>query len=220
MRNLKFANKEYYHIYNRGTDKRDIFMDKEDIWRFLEYLEVLNSVNIIGSIYALSFKKSKNIKLRSSAPKLVNIVAYCLNQNHFHFILEQVEENGISKFMHRLSTGYTNYFNEKNERSGSLFQGTYKAKHIFSNEYLLHLGVYINLNNKVHEGMNKDWMKDLPFSSFSEYINIRTKGVCKKDIIIKQFKNSNDFSRYCFEILPIIQKRKEDLKEFDNLCIE
>ncbi|ETB63579.1 TPA: hypothetical protein DIC38_02625 [Candidatus Nomurabacteria bacterium] len=220
MRNLKFANKEYYHIYNRGTDKRDIFLEKEDVWRFYKSLILLNSVEKIGSLYENSFKKKNKIKLGSSAPKLVNIVAYCLNQNHFHLILEQVADNGISKFMHRLSTGYTNYFNEKNKRTGSLFEGRYKAKHISSNEYLLHLGVYVNLNDRVHKGMNKEWMKELPFSSFNEYVNKNIKGICKKDIILGQFKNEKDFIKYCLEVLPIIKKRKEDLKEFKNICIE
>jgi len=218
MRNIKFANKEYYHVYNRGTDKRDIFLDKEDIWRFLQCLKQLNSTEIIGSFHSDSYKQRS--KLRSLAPKLVNIVAYCLNQNHFHLILEQIENDGIPKFMHRVSTSYTNYFNEKNKRSGSLFQGTYKAKHASSNEYLLHLGVYVNLNNMVHEGMNKDWMKLLPFSSFNEYLNNSTDGVCQKEIILGQFKNSKEFSEYCFELLPIIKRYKKEIKEFSKACID
>jgi REP element-mobilizing transposase RayT len=221
MRNLKFVNKEYYHIYNRGTDKRDIFLDKEDLWRFLKCLDEFNSVDNIGSLYENSFKKKNKIKLGSSAPKkLVNIVAYCLNQNHFHFILEQISDDGITKFMHRLSTGYTNYFNEKNKRSGCLFQGRYKAKYISSNEYLLHLSVYVNLNDKVHKGMNQSWLLDLPFSSFKEYLSKTGRVICKKDIILGQFKTSKDFSKYCFEILPIIQKRKEEMKDFNKVCLE
>ena len=218
MRNTKFATKEFYHVYNRGTDKRDIFLDKEDVWRFLKYFKEINSVDLIGSLYRISFAREN--KLRSSTPKLVNIISYCLNQNHFHLILEPVEEDGIQKFMHRLSTGYTNYFNEKNKRSGCLFQGRYKAKHISSNEYLLHLGVYVNLNDRVHKGMNQSWLIELPFSSFKEYLDVTRKGICKKDVILGQFKNSKDFSRYCLEILPIIQKKKEDLKEFDKVCLE
>jgi REP element-mobilizing transposase RayT len=217
MRNVKFVTNEFYHIYNRGTDKRDIFLDKEDVWRFLTYLKEINSVEIIGSIFQNSFRK--NIK-KNETQKLVNIIAYCLNQNHFHFILEPLVEEGIQKFMHRLSTGYTNYFNKKNKRSGSLFQGTYKAIHISSNEYLLHLGVYVNLNNEIHIGMNKPWMKELSFSSFREYMDNKSKGICKKDIILGQFKSNSDFSRYCFSVLPSIIKRKEEIKGFDKMCID
>lgn len=220
MRNLKFTNKEYYHIYNRGTDKRQIFLDKQDAWRFFKYLQILNSTENIGSLYEISLKKYQKIKYGSLAPKLVNIVAYCLNQNHFHLLLEQVNENGISKFMHRLSTGYTNYFNEKNKRTGSLFEGSYKAKHIVSNEYLIHLAFYINLNDKIHKDMNEEWMKTLPFSSFKEYIDPNINGICYKDIILGQFKNQKDFYNRSISSLPSIIKRKEDLKEFNNMCIE
>jgi putative transposase len=220
MRNIKFTNKEYYHVYNRGTDKRQIFLDKQDAWRFFKYLQILNSTENIGSLYSISFKKYKKIELRSLAPKLVNIVAYCLNQNHFHLLLEQVSENGIPSFMHRLSTGYTNYFNEKNKRTGSLFEGSYKAKHIVSNEYLMHLAFYINLNDKIHKDMNEEWMRVLPFSSFKEYIDPNIKGICHKDIILGQFKSQKDFYSQSTSSLPSIIKRKEDLKEFNNICIE
>jgi len=143
-----FAKQEFYHIYNRGVDKRDIFMDSDDLYRFLKSMNDFNVQDPIGSIYEHSFKLgSPTPKLK----KLVNFVAYCLNQNHYHFILEPLVDNGIQKFMHKLSTGYTNYFNEKYKRSGSLFQGGYKAIHINSNEYLLHASVYINLNYKIHK---------------------------------------------------------------------
>lgn len=218
MRITEFVQKEFYHIYNRGTDKRDIFLDKEDIWRFLQCMKEINVVEPIGSLYQNSFRKKE--KLRSPTPKLVNIVAYCLNQNHFHMILEPVADKGIQQFMQKLGTGYTNYFNHKNKRSGVLFQGKYKAKHISSNEYLLHLGVYVNLNDQVHKGMNKDWMAELPFSSFNEYVNKGVKGICKKDIILGQFKDIESFKKYCAETLPVIQKQKEDLRQFRSVCID
>lgn len=131
MRNTKFAINEFYHVYNRGTEKRDIFQDKQDVWRFWKYLTELNSVEVIGSLYQNSFRKKDQQK--DKVQKLVNIIAYCLNQNHFHFILEPIEEDGIQKFMHRIGTGYTNYFNQKNKRTGALFQGTYKARHLYLN---------------------------------------------------------------------------------------
>jgi len=77
---------------------------------------------------------------------LVEIIVYCLNPNHYHIILRQVSEGGVSKFMLKLSSGYSSYFNKKNKRSGSLFQGRFKAVHIDSNEYLLYLSAYVNKN--------------------------------------------------------------------------
>src|SRR3989338_10441959 len=150
MRKTKFATGEFYHIYNRGVDKRNIFEDPEDFWRFLESMKEFNREDAIGSLYAINNDKEKFRGSASKNKKLVNFVAYCLNQNHYHFILEPLVEGGIQKFMHKLSTGYTMYFNDKNKRAGSLFQGRYKSIHIDSNEYLLHLSVYVNLNDKVH----------------------------------------------------------------------
>ena len=114
---------------------------------FLQSVIAFNQVDPIGSLYEYSFKKEEVNKIKEP---LVVIVAYCLNQNHFHFILTPISDGGIQKFMHRLGTGYTMFFNEKYKRSGSLFQGRYKAVHIETNEYLIHLSAYVNLNDRVH----------------------------------------------------------------------
>ena len=220
MRKVIFVQKEYYHIYNRGVEKRNVFMNPKDLGRFLKSIKEFNTTNLIGSIAEKARRNTRELSSRFG--KLVNIIAYCLNQNHFHFILEPVAENGIEKFMHRLATGYTNYFNEKYKRSGALFQGRYKAKHISSNEYLLHLGVYVNLNNLIHKGLNKNWMIKLPFSSFGEYEYGGTKKeqICKKDILLCQFKNKKAFTDFCKDTLPIIQKLKKEKDELKNICID
>ena len=222
MRNIKFAVKEFYHIYNRGVDKKSIFMDSDDLFRFLTCMEFFNTKDPIGSVYEHSRKKPKFGSSASKTKKLVNFVAYCLNQNHYHFILEPLVESGVQKFMHRLATGYTNYFNEKYERSGSLFQGRYKAIHIDSNEYLLHLSVYVNLNYKVHKNLNKEWMKKLPLSSFVEYTEKTIKSFCIKDIVLGQFKNTKEYKSFCAEILPEILHRKEneEEKELKSILLE
>lgn len=217
MKKPFFAKQEFYHIYNRGVDKRAIFMDSDDLYRFLKSMNDFNVQDPIGSIYENSFK------LGSSTPKLgklVNFVAYCLNQNHYHFILEPLVDDGIQKFMHKLSTGYTNYFNEKYKRSGSLFQGRYKATHINSNEYLLHLSVYVNLNFKIHKGLNKEWMKNLPISSFTEYIGKLKKSFCAKDIVLGQFDSIKEYKNFCEEILPEILKKKEEERELKYMLLE
>jgi putative transposase len=99
MRNTKFTTNEFYHVYNRGTEKRDIFEDKEDVWRFWEYLTEINSVENIGSLYLNQYRKKYNKKSISS--KLVNIISYCLNQNHFHFILEPVDISLFTYYIFR-----------------------------------------------------------------------------------------------------------------------
>jgi len=221
MRKTKFVTQEFYHIYNRGVDKRDIFMDSDDVIRFLLCMSVFNIEDPIGSIYENSFLKKK--QLGSRAPKLgklVNFVAYCLNQNHYHFILEPLTDDGVQKFMHKLSTGYTNYFNEKYKRSGSLFQGKYKATHISSNNYLLHLSVYVNWNYRVHKGLNKKWMENLTISSFPEYIGETAKSFCVKDIILGQFSDVKEYRSFCEETLPWILRRKDEEKDLKYMLLE
>jgi len=201
-KHLPFAIGEHYHIYNRGVEKRNITMDWKDSERFLQSLELFNTIKPIGSIYNNSFKD--NAILRSSTPKLVDIVAYCLNTNHYHLILTPLVENGIEKFMQKLGTGFTNYFNEKYKRSGGLFQGKFKSAHIDSNEYLLHVAAYVNLNDKVHR-LRSSTPKSgsLVRSSWLEYLGKIKKGkeICNKDITLGQFKNSKEYKKYAMESL-------------------
>ena len=220
MRNTKFATREFYHIYNRGVDKRDIFMDANDLARFFVCMSIFNVKDPVGSVYEYSREK---VKFGSRAPKsekLVNFIAYCLNQNHYHFVLEPLTNDGIQKFMHKLSTGYTNYFNEKYKRSGSLFQGKYKAVHINSDNYLLHLSVYVNLNYRVHKNLNKKWMENLNISSFKEYTGETIKSFCTKDIVLGQFNSVKEYKSFCRGILPDILRKKEVEKELKYMLFE
>ena len=218
MRNTTYSVGEFYHIYNRGVDKRVIYNNKNDLDRFFKCMDEFNSVEPIGSIYENSFNKpplgSSTSKLgKKRGKKLVNFVCYCLNSNHYHFLLEQVAENGIEKFMHRLGTGYTKYFNIKNKRSGSLFQGRYKSAHIDNNEYLLHLSSYINQNNKIHKNNN------LYKSSLDEYTSINNT-FCKKDIILDQFKNISEYNEFLKSSFEFILENKEKQKEIRDLLLE
>jgi putative transposase len=215
MRKIPITTGEYYHIYNRGVDKRSIFVDKQDALRFLQSMEVFNSEENTGSIYLDSRKKT----LRSRAPRLVTFIVYCLNQNHYHFIMKSLVENGIQKFMHRLGTGYTNFFNEKYKRSGSLFQGKYKAVHIKTNEQLLHTGAYVNINDRVHPDLNESWMQEIPFSSLQEYQGLRT-GICDISIILDQYASREEYCNGLENILRDIIKRKEQEKSLKKLLLE
>lgn len=211
MRKVKFVNGEFYHIFNRGTDKRTIFTDKYDFERFLEGMNEFNSIKPIGSLYENSFRD----QLRTREPKLVNIIVYCLNPNHFHLILEQKRDGGLSNFLQKLGGGYANYFNAKHKRLGTLFQGRFKSKHIDSNTYLLHLSAYVNLNNKVHKIKNQNFR-----SSWDEYIEESKVNLCKSNIILDQFKNQEEYRAFSESSLLDILHRKELHKEMENLLLE
>ena len=210
MRKEKFIDNEYYHIFNRGVDKRSVFLNKNDIDRFFRGMIEFNVEKPIGSLYQNSFRKEKDTKQINSQDKIVNFICYCLNPNHYHFILQQIRNKGIERFMHRIGIGYTKYFNEKMERSGVLFQGTFKAVHIDKNEYLLHLSAYVNLNSKIHQLRNS-----VSKSSWDEYLN-KESSICDKKIILRQFKNITSYKKFAKESLKDIQERKD----MENLLLE
>jgi len=213
MRKVRFLNGEYYHIYNRGVEKRDIFIAKENIERFYQSMQEFNVLDPIGSLYAASFRKVH--PLRNLVPKdsdrLVNFIAFCLNPNHFHFILQQIEDRGIEKFMHRMGVGYSNYFNKKYKRSGSLFQGTFKAVHLDSDEYLLHASAYVNVNYKVHQ-ISSSFIR----SSWKEYNSENENAFCEKDVILNQFKDKNGYREFVKTSLETSLHRKELEKHLET----
>ncbi len=224
MRNISFANGEFYHVYNRGVDKRVVFSDKSDMDRFVQSMEEFNVIEPIGSIYENSFKKNKlgnpTSKLAEKEEKLVNFIAFCVNPNHYHFLLEQLVDGGVSMFMKRLGGGYTKYFNEKNKRTGVLFQGKYKATHIDSNEYLLHVSAYVNLNDRVHQLGNPTSKLVKSQSSWGEYMRESKSNFCSKNIILEQFKNIKEYQRFAESSLENILERRVDLKEMEKYLLE
>jgi len=207
----KIITGEFYHVYNRGVDKRIIYNDHYDSARFLESMREFNVVESVDSIQ--SVRKHNRVRDRGpTSNRLVNVVSYCLNPNHFHFLLEQIEEGGISEFMKRIGCGYTLFFNKKYSRSGALFQGKYKYKHIPSDDYLKYLSVYVNLNDKVHNlHRDRGWTS---ISSYAQYIDLKKSrdryDVENKEAVLSLFKSINAYRRYSEEVLVdiILNKKK------------
>lgn len=207
MRKHKFVMGEYYHIYNRGVDKRKTIIDEYDLRRFLESMEEFNTLEPIGSIYELSFIKNRLSTPTIKSKKLLSIIAYCVNPNHFHFLVTPLVEKGVEKFMQKIG-GYTRYFNEKYKRNGALFQGKFKSKHITDNRYLLHLSAYINMNNRNSLGTPTT---KLSKSSLEEYTENK-KGICDTEIIRGQFENQKEYLQFALESWQDIQERKKALE--------
>ncbi len=202
---------ETYHIFNRGVDKRNIFSDKVDYYRFYNCLVLFNAVHQVGSIFELRWKSDW---ITNQSP-LVEVNAYCLLNNHYHLLLTQVVDGGISEFMKRLGGGYTSYFNERNKRSGSLFQGKYKRVLCESNEQLLYLASYVNLNNIVHS-RNEYFM-----SSYDTYTGKSNESFVKTDIILDQYKSIAQFIKDAVGITQqIADKRKSDKIWIDKTLLE
>ena len=222
MRKIVLSNDEYYHVYNRGVEKRSITEDSDDVARFMQSINDFNSADPIGSIYEKHYhdnhnegevvEKANKDKLFGNgvSKKLVEVVAYCLNPNHFHFLLRQTEDDGIAQFMQRLGGGYTKYFNHKHKRVGPLFQGPFKAIHVENDEYLLHLSAYINLNNKVHH-LNEDVMR-FHRSSWDEYLGKTENGICSKEVILERFATISDYSEYAKSAVSSTIEGRENIE--------
>jgi putative transposase len=207
LRKTNLAEGEIYHIYNRGVDKRDIFMEDEDRLRFIHDLYEFNDKNpaIVLNDYIKKVRKNGFLEVglpeirRQSRDKLVEILAYCLMDNHYHLLVRQNAENGITEFMRKIGTGYTNYFNNKYERNGVLFQGKFKSVHINNDSYLMYLPIYIHFNpldylfKEWREKKILDYKKAINFlnnyrwSSYLDYIGQKNfPSLIKKDFLLSR----------------------------------
>ncbi len=195
MRKTNFSINEYYHLFNRGNSKQKIFHDKKDYERFIKMLFLANSNT--------NFKfrdVSKNPFKTERGEQLVAIGTYCLMPNHFHLLVTELEDNGISKFMQKITTAYSMYYNIKYKRTGGLFEGRYKSEHLYEDRYLKYIFSYIHLNPI--KLIQKDWrdngIKDkkktlayLEQYEYSSYIDYRD-----EDRIEKTILNKNNFPEY------------------------
>ena len=217
MLNPNFQNETFYHICNRGVDKRKVFMDSNDYARFLISMREFNRLEPIGSLYHHEKSKGRGPTPPAGGvgplpPPLVDILCYCLNPNHFHLLLKQNNNGGISEFMKRLSGGYTGYFNFRHNRSGSLFQGKYKAFALKSEGKLWESSFYINGNAEIH-GIDKcdKW----PWSSCLEYLGLRKGSLCSKNVILKDFKLTNEYKNLLFDYIREKKIWKEEIKNME-----
>lgn len=143
IRAVSFVEGEFYHLYNRGNSKQKIFHDVEDHQRFMGLLYACNSTN---SFSAFRLRKDQNLFDFERGKSLVAIGSYALMPNHFHILAAELIDGGISKFMQKLSTAYSMYYNKKYDRVGGLFEGKFKSEHAGEDRYLKYLFSYINLN--------------------------------------------------------------------------
>ena len=174
---------EWYHCYNRGVDKRKVFLEERDYERLLLHMFLGKRSRPIQLFNENDHRLETILKEtdKATGPDIVEIGAYALMPNHFHFVLKEVREGGIALFMQKVFTGYTMYFNQKNERTGALFAGTFKSNHIADDQYLKRLISYVHLNpaelfepgwkesrgslSKVEKGL-----REYPYSSLPEFM--------------------------------------------------
>ncbi len=192
-RNIPLVNNQIYHIYNRGSEKRSIFGSYKDQQRFLKTLAYYQ---LEGPKPKFSqFQRFKNIKTDPNQ-KIVEIICYCLMPNHFHLLIKQLKDNGITEFLSKLTNSYTKYYNTKFDRIGPLFQGEFKAVIIETDEQLTHLSRYIHLN-PLASLLTKD-LSTWEWSSYQEYIN-NINNLCAKKQILGFFKSPKDYEQFVLD---------------------
>ncbi|MFC1649842.1 transposase [Patescibacteria group bacterium] len=174
----------YYHVYNRGVEKRIIFENQDDYKVFLDYIkEYLSPPSKEHDVKNLS--KRSLVRLPNNYNKKIDLLAFCLMPNHFHLLIKQSNNEYLNKFMQSIQSRYSTYFNTKYDRVGPLYQGRYKAILVKNEEYLLHLSRYIHRNPLVIDGSMRNW-----YSSYNDYIGSTNTPWISKNVILSYFDQS------------------------------
>ena len=210
MLKTQFANGEIYHIYNRGVEKRNVFSEDNDYLRFVHDLFEFNDSNPAPKFYIPSRPQLSEVSLPNREPRefLVEILVFVLMPNHFHLMVRQKIEGGVTEFMRKLGTGYTNYFNQKYERVGALFQGKFKSIRINNDSHFLHLPYYIHLNPLdlvAPEWRNREiknykqaarFLENYRWSSYLDYIGQKNfPSVTQREFLLKFYDGSDKYKK-------------------------
>lgn len=190
-RQISFQNESFYHVFNRGVEKRKIYTLKKDYERFLETLKYYQYA---GPKPRFSMKDRFNFTKIQHNKKIVEIVCFCLMPNHFHILLRQLEDGGVQEFIRKVSNSYTKYFNIKNDRVGHLLQGNFKSVPIETDEQLLHVSRYIHLNPYVAQLVND--LKHYQFSSYLEFVELSKDKICSSEHILSFFKDQGSYEQF------------------------
>ncbi len=197
MRYENFAKDEYYHVFTRGVNKEKIFIDERDKARFIFLITHLQSPIKIYNIswYTKNFLEKGHFTTKKDKineilkERSIKLVAFVLMSNHFHLLIQNLDDSILSVYMHRVLTAYSKYFNAKYHKKGHVFEGPFKAVRVKNNTQLLHLSAYIHKNPKEIKAWENTYNK-YPYSSYQDYIGLNRWGnFLSTDIVLKQFKD-------------------------------
>ncbi len=219
MRRVVLANDEIYHVFNRSIERRPIFTNKRECQRAFQTFDFYRfgyPPLRLSKALLLNIQLRENFFLElKKGEKQVEIIAYCLMPNHFHLLIRQKSDEGISKFMKLITDSYTRYFNTKHDRVGPVFQGAFKAKHVSDDEQLLHLSRYIHLNPLTSFVVRNEDFLSYPWSSLQDNLKNR-KDLVNPDIVLQQFKSPEEYLKF---VMDHAEYAKE-LKRIAHLTFE
>lgn len=213
---------EIYHIFNRSIASQPIFKNQKDYQRITDVINYyrFKKLPLRYSYYNRLPKEQKNQfsqdYLINNKPML-NIVAYCIMPNHFHFLLQPFVINAISDFMRNMQNSYSKYYNTKYERTGSLFQFMFKAVRIETDEQLIHVCRYIHLNPITAYLIEIDKLERYPWSSFKNYLSSNEDySFVNPSIVLDQFKSRGVYKRFVFDQVDY----QRELDKIKHLILE
>lgn len=215
---------QFFHVFNRGVEKRDIFLSDRDYERFFTTAALSRLAKAPQT--SLFFRQQKlglipkNVDLEKQfGPPIVEIIAYCGMPNHYHFLLKELENKTVAKFMQRLGNGYTRYFNTRNNREGRLFTTQYKTVPIKNDEQLIHVSRYIHLNPYMSSrvGVSLEKLRVYPWSSLRTYLDTGLSYICQPREVLRFFSSQNDYWKF---VEGGVAELSDDLERFSKLLID
>lgn len=222
QRTTPLINGEYYHLFNRSINKEPIFTKSRDCQRAIEtvsYYSFENTPLRFSYFLALGVDRRLEIfgSLRTNAKKLVEIVSFSFMPNHFHVLLKQTLEGGISRFMALFQNSYSRYFNTKYRREGHLFRGQFKTVRVEDEEQLLHVHRYIHLNPYASFVVKTlEELEGYNYSSLPEFLGKHEKGICHKEVILSHFPSLKLYKNFIYDQADYQRK----LEQIRHLVIE
>lgn len=219
-RSLPLVNEEIYHVFNRGINRQPTFISLREYQRALlsiEFYRVFSPPTRLSKFLQLNRERQEQIShMMAQANKLIEILCFCLMPNHFHFLLKQKKEDGISKFLANFQNSYTRYFNTRNNRDGSLFLDQFKARRIETSEQLIHISRYIHLNPYTgYVVKSLPELENYLWSSFPKYLSEETNFI-ESGLILDFFENKIGYKQFVFDQADY----QRSLKEIEHLSIE
>jgi putative transposase len=215
-RTAPIVTNKIYHVFNRGIASQPTFLEKRNYDRALESLFYYQNCNLpikYSKFLSLSVKERTKIleDLSKKNDRMVEIISYCLMPNHFHLLLRQVKDNGISKVLGDFTNSYTRYINTKLERTGPIFSGKFKSVRIETEYQLIHVSRYIHLNPyTAYLVRDIEGLINYPYSSFPEFLGKTNFNHCSKDVILSEFKNVEHYKKF-------VTDQKDYQRELDRI---
>jgi len=196
-------NGEYYHVFNRGVAKQNIFSSDSDYRQAilsLDYYQYSNLPMKLSRYKQLTIEGQREVKSKIEGlnSKLVQVIAFVLMPNHWHFLLKQIADEGASQFIGQFCNSYTRYYNTRHSRVGHVFQGAFKSVHIESQEQLIHLSRYIHLNPYAASIIKKSELSSYPWSSLPDYLSGQS-NIVEISSILSIFKSTGKYKSFIFD---------------------